>query len=276
MRLFYFIVSRSALTAGAVEDRMADDARCCDAISTAYRRALLKLSGETLLGTNPYGIDPGAASQVAEELRDVLALGVQLCVVVGGGNIFRGLAASAKGMDRVKADYMGMAATVMNAIALENALANLNVPAVIHSALPFPVAKTFQRDEAVRDLKSGKIVIFAGGTGNPFFTTDTTAALRAAEMHCDVILKATQVDGVYSADPRKHADATRYDTLSYDEALTKRLEVMDAAAFAIARDTQIPIMVFAGEKKGSIVNALTGRAKATLVMTQVTPPHIVL
>lgn len=239
---------------------MADDVG-----STGYRRVLLKLSGESLLGDKPYGIDPTAATQMAGELRNVAALGVQLCVVVGGGNIFRGLAASAKGMDRVRADYTGMLATIMNAIALENALLDLGVSAVVHSALPLPVVKTYQRDEAVRDLDAGRIVICAGGTGNPFFTTDTTSALRAAELGCDVILKATQVDGVYSADPKKHADAVRYDTLSYDEALAKRLEVMDAAAFAIARDAQIPIMVFAGEGRGNIVDALTGKARATLV-----------
>ena len=240
-------------------------------------RVLLKLSGESLLGGKPYGIDPAAAAQMAGEIRGVIALGVQLCIVIGGGNIFRGLAASAKGMDRVRADYTGMLATIMNAIALENALIEANIPAVIHSALPIPVTKAYQRDEAEHDLELGKVVLFAGGTGNPFFTTDTTAALRAAEMGCSVILKATQVDGIYSADPKKHPDAVRYDLLTYDDALARGLQVMDAAAFAIARDAQIPILVFAGETNGAIANALTGKARSTLVTlngTQ-TPVHIV-
>jgi len=236
-----------------------------DAGSVRFRRALLKLSGEALLGGKAYGIDPAAAVAMAAEIRAVAALGLQVCIVIGGGNIFRGMAAAAGGMDRVKADNIGMLATIMNAIALENALIALGTPAVIHSAIPVPAAKAYRRDEAVRDVEAGQIVIFAGGTGSPFFTTDTTAALRAAEMGCDVILKATQVDGIYSADPKRHPDATRFDRLTYDEALARNLQVMDAAAFAIARDARIPIMVFAGEANGSIVNALTGKARSTLV-----------
>ncbi len=241
---------------------MADDGA---AGSTAFRRVLLKLSGESLLGDKAYGIDPGAVAAMAAEVRAVAALGPQVCIVMGGGNIFRGLSAAAGGMDRVKADNIGMLATVMNAIALEGALIAAGSPAVIHSAIPTPVANAYRRDEAVRDIEAGRIVIFAGGTGCPFFTTDTTAALRAAEVGCDVILKATQVDGIYSADPKRHPDATRFDSLTYDEALARNLQVMDAAAFAIARDARIPIMVFAGEANGSIVNALTGRARSTLV-----------
>jgi uridylate kinase len=231
-----------------------------------FRRALLKLSGEALLGERPYGIDPKAVERSALEIAAVRALGTQICVVVGGGNIFRGLAASANGMDRVKADYIGMMATVMNGVALENAFAAIGQPASLHSALTVPhVAASFDRARALADLAAGRVVVFAGGTGNPFFTTDTTAALRAAEMDCDVILKATQVDGIYSADPKRDPGATRYDHLTYDEALARNLQVMDGAAFAIARDTGIPILVFCGEGEGSIASALNGSARSTLV-----------
>jgi uridylate kinase len=231
-----------------------------------FRRPLLKLSGEALLGDQPFGIDAAAAGRLAAELAAIAAAGAQLCVVVGGGNIFRGMSAAASGMDRVRADYIGMMATIMNAVALENALAQQGRAAVIHAAFAVPhVAPPYSRDQALRDLEAGAVVIFAGGTGNPFFTTDTTAALRAAEMGCDVILKATQVDGVYSADPKRDASATRYDRLSYDEALARNLKVMDAAAFALARDARIPILVFSGEGEGSIAQALAGTARSTLV-----------
>jgi len=231
-----------------------------------YRRALLKLSGEALLGDQPYGIDPAAATRFAREMQAASLGGTQMCVVVGGGNIFRGMAGVASGMDRVKADYIGMLATVMNAVALGNALERLGAPCAIHSAIPVEaVAETFQRDRAVRDLDAGRIVIFAGGTGNPFFTTDTTAALRAAEMGCDVILKATQVDGIYSADPKRDPSAVRYDRLTYDEALMRNLKVMDGAAFALARDSRIPIVVFSIEAQGSIEQVLAGRMASTLV-----------
>jgi uridylate kinase len=231
-----------------------------------FRRALLKLSGEALLGERPYGIDPQAAERCARDIAAVRQAGTEICLVVGGGNIFRGLAASAKGMDRVKADYIGMMATVMNGVALEHAFAAIGQPASLHSALPVPhVAAGFDRQRALADLAAGRVVMFAGGTGNPFFTTDTTAALRAAEMGCDVILKATQVDGIYTADPKRDPHATRYDRLTYDEALARNLQVMDGSAFAIARDTAIPILVFCGEGEGSIAQALTGAAKSTLV-----------
>jgi uridylate kinase len=231
-----------------------------------FRRALLKLSGETLLGETPYGIDAAAALAAARDIAAVRASGVEVCVVVGGGNIFRGLAGVASGMDRVKADYIGMMATIMNGVALENAFAALGQSAALHSAIPVPhVAAGFDRNRALGDLASGRVVIFAGGTGNPFFTTDTTAALRAAEMGCDVILKATQVDGVYSADPRRDPSASRYDRLTFDEALIRNLQVMDGSAFAIARDTNIPILVFCGEGEGSIARALSGQAPSTLV-----------
>lgn len=231
-----------------------------------FRRALLKLSGEALLGDRPYGIDPGAAERCARDIAQVMAAGTQMCIVVGGGNIFRGLSASANGMDRVKADYIGMMATVMNGVALENAFAAIGQPARLHSALAVPhVAAPFDRARALDDLAEGRIVIFAGGTGNPFFTTDTTAALRAAEMGCDVILKATQVDGIYTADPKRDPTATRYDRLTYDEALVRDLKVMDGSAFAIARDTGVPILVFRGEGGAGILAALNGAAPSTLV-----------
>ena len=241
---------------------MADETRSIP----RFRRVLLKLSGEALLGEKPYGIDPQAALGCVRDIAGVRATGVEVCVVVGGGNIFRGLSGAAAGMDRVRADYIGMMATIMNAVALENAFALLGQPASLHSAIPVPhVAAGFDRARALADLAAGRVVIFAGGTGNPFFTTDTTSALRAAEMGCDVILKATQVDGVYSADPRRDPNATRYDRLTYDEALARNLQVMDGSAFAIARDTNIPILVFCGEGEGSIEKALAGLAPSTLV-----------
>jgi uridylate kinase len=231
-----------------------------------YNRALLKLSGEALLGAAAYGIDADAAIGVAREIHSASQAGTQICVVVGGGNIFRGMAGVASGMDRVKADYIGMLATLMNAVALGNALERIGAKAVIHTAIPAdPVARRFNRDEALSDLAAGRIVIFAGGTGNPYFTTDTTAALRAAEMSCDVILKATQVDGVYSDDPKRNPQAERYDRLSYDEALARHLKVMDGAAFALARDSGIPIVVFSAEREGSIARVLAGEQASTVI-----------
>lgn len=233
---------------------------------TPYKRALLKLSGEALLGSGAYGIDADAAIGLAREIHLAAQTGAQLCIVVGGGNIFRGMAGMASGMDRVKADYIGMLATLMNAIALGNALERIGARAAIHSAIPVDaVARRFNRDEALSDLDKGRVVIFAGGTGNPFFTTDTTAALRAAEMGCDVILKATQVDGIYSEDPKRNPDAVRYDSLSYEEALSRNLKVMDGAAFALARDAAIPIVVFSAQSEGSIVRVLAGDLPATIV-----------
>jgi uridylate kinase len=237
-----------------------------DSPSPLYKRALLKLSGEALLGAGAFGVDTDAATSFAREIHAASLAGTQMCVVVGGGNIFRGMAGAASGMDRVKADYIGMLATVMNAVALGSALTSIGAGVAIHSAIPADaVAKRFNRDEALDDLARGRIVIFAGGTGNPFFTTDTTAALRAAEMGCDVILKATQVDGVYSADPRHDPNAVRYDRLTYDEALARDLKIMDGAAFALARDANIPIAVFSVASKGSIARMLSGDLAATLV-----------
>jgi uridylate kinase len=231
-----------------------------------FRRPLLKLSGEALMGDGAYGIDATALAGYAGEIAQVAALGVRLSIVVGGGNIYRGLAGAASGMDRVTADQMGMLATVINALALREGLAEAGVDAVVYSGLSMPsVCPTFRRDAARADLDAGRIVIFGGGTGNPFFTTDTAAALRAAELGCDALLKATAVDGVYSADPRKYPDARRYDSLSYDRALAEKLEVMDAAAFAIARDSGVPIVVFSLSKPGNIAKVFTGEAPFTLV-----------
>jgi uridylate kinase len=236
------------------------------ATTPKYRRALLKLSGEMLLGSQQYGIDNAVASRFAREIKAAADAGTQICVVVGGGNIFRGIAGAASGMDRVKADYMGMLATVMNAIAIGNALERCGAKPVVFSAIAAGSgARLFDRDEALRELEAGATLIFGGGTGSPFFTTDTTAALRAAEMNCDVILKGTKVDGVYTADPSADPDAKRYDRLTYDEALARNVQVMDAAAFAIARDANIPIVVFSLQDDGSIANALNGEGPSTLV-----------
>jgi uridylate kinase len=231
-----------------------------------YRRLLLKLSGEALMGKSAYGIDVPVVQRLSGEIRDAVAAGVQMAVVVGGGNIFRGLAGAATGMDRATADYMGMLATVMNSLALHNALEQLAVPARVLSAIPMPtVCESFVRSKALHHLENKRVVIFAAGTGNPFFTTDTTAALRAAEMNCDAVAKATQVDGVYSADPKKVPDAVRYDKLTYDEVLARNLKVMDGAAIALARDNGLPVIVFSIEEPGNLLKVLRGEASATVI-----------
>ena len=231
-----------------------------------YRRVLMKLSGEALLGSEPYGIDTQVTARLAQELRSVTQMGVQLALVIGGGNIFRGLAGAAAGMDRARADDMGMLATVMNALALETALHHVGLAATTFCAISMPtICRPYQRAEARARLDQGEIVIFAGGTGSPFFTTDTTAALRAAEMRCDAILKGTKIDGVYSADPAADPGAVRYDRVSYDEVLARNLQVMDGAAIALARDNEIPILVFSMREPGSVVDALTGVASSTIV-----------
>ncbi len=231
-----------------------------------YRRALLKLSGEALLGDQPYGIDPAAATRFAREILAASLSGTQCAWLSAAATSFAAWRASPRAWTGSRPTTIGMLATVMNAVALGNALDRLGAQCAIHSAIPVEaVAGPFQRDRAVRDLDAGRIVIFAGGTGNPFFTTDTTAALRAAEMGCDVILKATQVDGIYSADPKLDPDAVRYDRLTYDEALARNLKVMDGAAFALARDSRIPIVVFSIEAQGSIEQVLAGRMASTLV-----------
>jgi uridylate kinase len=231
-----------------------------------FKRPLLKLSGEALMGGTANAIDPAALARFAGEIRDVRMLGVEPCIVIGGGNIFRGLKGVAGGMDRVTADHMGMLATVINALALGDALQAAGVPARVYSGVAMPqVCPPFQRAAAREDLAAGRVLIFAGGTGNPFFTTDTAAALRAAEMGCDAILKATSVDGVYSADPKRDPDARRFDTLTYTEMLTRKLEVMDAAAVALARDNRIPLVVFSLLIPGNIVKVFSGELPSTIV-----------
>ncbi len=231
-----------------------------------YRRVLMKLSGEALLGSQAFGADPAVIERIAGEVRAAVSQGVQIALVVGGGNIFRGVAGAAGGMDRAKADDIGMLATVMNALLLEDGLCRAGVDAVTFSAVRMPtICRPFQRDEARTALAGGQTVIFAGGTGSPFFTTDTTAALRAAEMQCDAILKGTSVDGVYSADPAVDPDAERYDHLSYDDVLNRNLRVMDGAAVALARDNAIPIVVFSMREPGSLLNVLTGQTRCTTV-----------
>ena len=231
-----------------------------------YKRILLKLSGEALMGKNGYGIDIGVCQALAADIKQAIDQGVEVAVVLGGGNIFRGLAGAAKGMDRAAADYMGMLATVMNALAFQNALEQTGVEARVLSAIPMPtVCESYVRSRALHHLTNGRVVIFAAGTGNPFFTTDTTAALRAIEMECEILAKATQVDGVYSADPKKDATAQRYDRLTYDEVLTRNLKVMDGAAIALARDNNLPVIVFSIEESGNLLKMLRGEARSTLV-----------
>ncbi len=231
-----------------------------------YRRVLMKLSGEALLGSQSFGADPAVIERIAGEVRAAASQGVQIALVIGGGNIFRGVAGAAGGMDRAKADDIGMLATVMNALLLEDGLRRAGVDALTFSALATAtICRPFQREEARAALAGGQTVIFAGGTGSPFFTTDTTAALRAAEMQCDAILKGTSVDGVYSADPAVDPDAERYDHLTYDEVLNRNLRVMDGAAIALARDNAIPIVVFSMREPGSLLNVLTGHTRCTTV-----------
>ena len=231
-----------------------------------YRRVLLKISGEALMGKEAYGIDTGTVERIAVDVKDAVAAGSQLCLVIGGGNIFRGLAGAAKGIERATADYMGMLATVMNALAMQAALERVGVPTRVQSAIPMTsVCEPYIRRRAIRHMEKGRVVIFAAGTGNPFFTTDTAAALRAAEMNCDAMLKGTQVDGVYSADPKKVADAVRYDTLTYHEVLARDLKVMDASAVSLSRENGIPIVVFSIHDRGSLVAVLGGAGRCTVV-----------
>ncbi len=232
----------------------------------AYRRVLLKLSGEALMGSDAYGINRDVLARVAAEIKSVVAAGVQLAVVIGGGNIFRGIAPSAQGMDRASADYMGMLATVMNSLALQDALEKQGVPVRVQSALRIDqVVEPYVRRRAIRHLEQGRVMIFAAGTGNPFFTTDTAATLRGAEIGADVVLKATKVDGVYDRDPAKHTDARRYETISYGEILEKRLGVMDAASIALCRDQNLPVRVFSIHQPGNLLRVCRGENIGTLV-----------
>jgi uridylate kinase len=231
-----------------------------------YRRVLLKLSGEALMGEQGYGIDPETISRIATEVQSVHALGVQVAMVVGGGNIFRGLSGAAAGMERATGDYMGMLATIINSLALQSALERLGVQTRVQSAIPMQtVCEPYIRRRAIRHMEKGRAVIFAAGTGNPFFTTDTAAALRGAEIGAEIVLKATKVDGVYSADPRKDSAATRYARISFDEAITRNLQVLDATAFALCRDQKLPIKVFSIFKPGALRRVVMGEDEGTLV-----------
>jgi uridylate kinase len=231
-----------------------------------YSRVLLKISGESLMGQRAYGIDTEMVASVAKEVKDVVAGGVEVCLVIGGGNIFRGVSGAAAGMERATGDYMGMLATVMNALAMQNALEQLEVPVRVMSALPISaVCEPYIRRRATRHLEKGRVVIFAAGTGNPFFTTDTAAALRASEMNCTALLKGTRVDGVYSADPEKDPTATRYDRLSYLQVLSDDLRVMDASAISLARENNIPILVFSIEDSGGFQRVLNEEGAFTIV-----------
>lgn len=234
-----------------------------------YRRVLLKISGEALMGDQGYGLHPPTIDRIALEVQKLRAHGLELALVVGGGNIFRGLAGAAAGMERASADYMGMLATVLNALALQAALERLGVDARVQSAIPMPtVCEPYIRTRAVRHLEAGRVVIFAAGTGNPFFTTDTAATLRAMETGCEALWKGTQVDGVYDRDPRTNPDARRYDEVSYTEVLLKDLKVMDATAIALARDNRLPVVVFSLLGEGGLEPILYGRGAFTLVCDQ--------
>ena len=236
------------------------------ATAPRYRKVLLKVSGEVLMGDQAYGIDMKTVDAVAEEIAEVVRTGVELCLVIGGGNIFRGLSTAAKGMERASADYMGMLATVMNALAMQNALERIGVDTRVQSAIPMQsISEPYIRRRALRHLEKGRVVIFAAGTGNPFFTTDPAAARRAAEMGCDALLKGTSVDGVYSADPKKDTDAKRYETLSYQEVLAKNLRVMDASAVSLMRENRIPIVVFSIRERGGLLKVLTGAGVHTVI-----------
>jgi uridylate kinase len=231
-----------------------------------YRRILLKLSGEALMGDEPYGIDRATIARMVREIAEVSLMGLELAIVIGGGNIFRGVAGGAAGMDRATADYMGMLATVMNALALQDALRLGGVEARVQSALKIEqVVEPYIRPKALRYLEERKVVIFAAGTGNPFFTTDTAAALRAAEVGAQIVLKATKVDGVYDADPMTHPNAVRFDRISFDEAISRRLSVLDATAFALCRDQKLPIKVFSILKEGALKRVVQGEDEGTLV-----------
>jgi uridylate kinase len=231
-----------------------------------YKRLLLKLSGEALVGANGYGIDMSVVMRLARDVKAGMEAGAEMALVVGGGNIFRGLAGAAQGMDRASADYMGMLATVMNSLALHNAFEQLEVPARVMSAIPMPtICEAFTRAKALHHLESRRVVIFAAGTGNPYFTTDTTAALRALEVECNALAKATQVDGVYAEDPRLNPRAERFDKLTYDEVLSRNLKVMDGAAIALARDNDLPVIVFSIREEGNVLRVLRGQARATTI-----------
>jgi uridylate kinase len=231
-----------------------------------FKRVLLKISGEALMGDQGYGLHPPTVERIAAEVKTVHDMGVEICMVIGGGNIFRGLQGSAQGMERTTADYMGMLATVMNALAMQSSLEEQGIHTRVVSAIPMDqVCEPYIRRRAVRHLEKKRVVIFAAGTGNPYFTTDTAATLRASEMACEAIFKGTQVDGIYDKDPNLHSDAVRYDTVTYDEVLQKRLKVMDASAIALARDNSLPIIVFSLDEPGGFRGILSGKGTYTKV-----------
>jgi uridylate kinase len=231
-----------------------------------YARVLLKVSGEALMGERSYGIDLETVDRIAADVKAASEAGTQICMVIGGGNIFRGLSAAAQGIDRATADYMGMLATVMNALGMQAALERIGVPCRVQSAIPMAsVCEPYIRRVAIRHMEKGRVVIFAAGTGNPFFTTDTAAALRAAEMACNALLKGTQVDGVYSADPKKVPTAERFESLSYHEDLARDLQVMDASAISLSRENGIPILVFSIHDKGALAAVMRGEGRATII-----------
>jgi uridylate kinase len=232
----------------------------------AYKRVLLKLSGEALMGSRQYGIDPLRLSEYANDIKEALAEEIQIAIVIGGGNIFRGVAAASNGMDRVQGDHMGMLATVINGLALQSALENEGVPTRLQSAIKInEVAEPFIRRKAMRHLEKGRVVIFGGGTGNPYFTTDSAAVLRAIEIEADVILKGTRVDGIYTADPEKDASASKYSSISFDDVLKKGLKVMDTTAFTLSQENELPIIVFDMNKKGNLIKILSGEQIGTTV-----------
>jgi uridylate kinase len=237
-----------------------------DSAVPKYKRVLVKLSGEALMGEREYGLDPKVLDRVAEEVKAVVTNGIEVCLVIGGGNIFRGVSGAAGGMERATADYMGMLATTINALAMQNALEKCDVQTRVLSAIPMAaICEPYIRRRAMRHMEKGRVVIFVAGTGNPFFTTDTAAALRASEMGCNAILKATKVDGVYSADPKKDPNATRYDSLTYLEVLSKDLSVMDASAVTLARQSKIPIIVFSIFTHNQLAEVVQGRGRFTIV-----------
>ncbi|MEQ9811379.1 MAG: UMP kinase [Azospirillaceae bacterium] len=231
-----------------------------------FRRVLLKLSGEALMGRQDYGIDPGTADRLASEVKAVHGAGTEICIVVGGGNIFRGVSGAASGMERASADYMGMLATVINSLAMQSAMEKIDVPTRVLSAIPMStICEPYIRRRAMRHMEKGRVVIFAAGTGNPFFTTDTAAALRASEMACDALLKGTQVDGVYDSDPRKNPDAKRYDSLTYLDVLARDLRVMDHSAISLARENHIPIVVFSLHRERALADVVCGDGDFTII-----------
>lgn len=233
----------------------------------AYKRILLKLSGEALMGDDAYGINRATITRIVYEIKEVVDLGVQVAVVIGGGNIFRGVAPAAAGMDRATADYMGMLATVMNAMALQDAMKNIGLNARVQSALSIEqVAEPYIRGKAIRYLEEGRVVIFGAGTGNPFFTTDTAAALRGMEINAEIVIKATKVDGIYTDDPKTNPEAMRYKTISFDEAIIKNLKVMDATALTLCRDQKLPISVFSIFKQGALKKVVMGEDEGTMVL----------